>query len=193
MTIDPQTSADAASSNPSQPAPASKRRAGKWALAAVLIAATLGVTGIFASQAFSAGPMFGHWHGGGGFMRGGSPAQIGDRADRMVRHLAIEVDATAEQQERLRTIVRSAVNDLLPTREKFLAARQQGRDLLTQPNINRAEIERLRAEQVALADSVSKRLTQALADAAEVLTPEQRRKLNDMLPPQGFGRGWRRG
>ena len=34
-----------------------------------------------------------------------SPA-IEDRADRMVRHLAIEVDATPEQQERLRGIVR---------------------------------------------------------------------------------------
>jgi hypothetical protein len=46
-------------------------------------------------------------------------------------------------------------------------------------------------------DSVSKRIAQAIGDAAEVLTPDQRRKLGDMLPPGGPGggywHGWHRG
>ena len=55
-------------------------------------------------------------------------------------------------------------------------------------------MEKLRAEQIALADTVSKRVVQALGDAAEVLSPEQRRKLNDRFPPVGsFGPNWRRG
>ena len=57
------------------------------------------------------------------------------------------------------------------------SARQRGRTLLTQPSIDRGAIEALRAEQLALADAASKRLAQALADAAEVLTPEQRRRI----------------
>ena len=48
-----------------------------------------------------------------------------------------------------------------------------------------AEIERLRTEQVALVDTFSKRVAQALGDAGEVLNPEQRRKLADRLPPPG--------
>ena len=99
----------------------------------------------------------------------------------MVRHLSIEVDATAEQQERLRGIVRSAVRDLLPLREKAMSSRQRGRELLTQTTIDRAAIETLRTEQMALADQATRRFTQALADAASVLNPEQRRKLAERV------------
>ena len=38
---------------------------------------------------------------------------IDAHADRMIRHLAIEIDATTEQQDKLRTIVQAAVKDLL--------------------------------------------------------------------------------
>ncbi len=66
--------------------------------------------------------------------------------------------------------------------------------MLTQTTIDRGAMEKLRAEQIALADTVSKRVVQALGDAAEVLSPEQRRKLNDRIPPVGsFGPTWRRG
>src|SRR5262249_18900280 len=124
----------------------------------------------------------GHWRGG---MMGFDPAQAEERAERMVSHLAIELDATNEQADKLRTIVRSAVRDIVPMRDKALATRNQARVLLTEPSINRAEIERLRTEQVALVDTFSKRVAQALGDAGEVLNPEQRRKLASHLPPPG--------
>jgi periplasmic protein CpxP/Spy len=109
------------------------------------------------------------------------PAAIETMADRMTRHLAIELDATTEQQDKLRTIVRSAVHDLLPVRDKMETARATGRDLLTQSTIDRAGLEKLRTEQMAVHEAASKRLVQALADASDVLTPEQRRHLNDMI------------
>jgi Spy/CpxP family protein refolding chaperone len=114
-------------------------------------------------------------------------AFIDSRADRMIRHLAVEIDATAEQQDKLRAIVRAAVKDLLPVREKMLAARATGRELLIQPTVDRAALEKLRADQIATHEAMSKQLVQAVTDAADVLSPEQRRKIADMLPAGG---GW---
>jgi Spy/CpxP family protein refolding chaperone len=179
-------------------APVPRTRCGRTILFATLIAATAIITGAAVTKAFSNPFAFGPgWHGARGHW--GSvpldPAQIEDRADRMVRHLSIELDATNEQQEKLRRIMRAMLKDVLPARERAFAVRRQGRELLTATAIDRAAMEKLRAEQIALADTVSKRITQALGDAAEVLSPEQRRKLADRFPPYrpGMGMmGWHR-
>ena len=181
--------------------PVPRTRRGRTILFAALVAATTVITGAAVSKAFSNPYGFGPgWHGARGHW--GSvpldPAQIEDRADRMVRHLSIELDANNEQQEKLRGIVRAMLKDVLPARERAQAARLQARELMTATTIDRNAIEKLRADQIALADSVSKRITQALGDAAEVLSPEQRRKLAERLPPGGPGMGmmmppWRRG
>ena len=176
------------------PAPRDDRpplpRRGRRIVLALFIIAAVGMAA-FATSAFSQGfgpPWQSRW--GQTF----DPAAIEDRADKMVRHLSIEVDATAEQQERLRGIVRSAVRDLLPLREKAMSSRQRGRELLTQTTIDRAAIETLRAEQMALADQATRRFTQALADAASVLNPEQRRKLAEKADRwRSFRHGWHRG
>jgi periplasmic protein CpxP/Spy len=106
-------------------------------------------------------------------------------ADRMIRHLSIEIDATIEQQDKLRAIMLGAIMDLLPVREKLMSARATARDLLTQPAVDRTAIEKFRADLIDTHDVVSKRLVQAVADAAEVLTPAQRLRINDMLPVRG--------
>jgi Spy/CpxP family protein refolding chaperone len=179
-------------------------RPGGLAKIAGVIALGLGLAGVgaFATTSLSQGfgPPFGHgfghghgfWHGGP-FGGGLDPARAEERADRMIRHISVEVDATAEQQEKLRGIVKNAVKDMIPMREKIFAARQQARDLLFGQTVDRAAIEKLRTEQIGTVDALSKRFTQALADAAEVLTPEQRRKLEGLLPPVGGWRGWSRG
>ena len=123
------------------PAPPPRRRRGRSWLFVTTVALAAGLTGAVASRAISQQ----HWHGHG-FMGGVfDPARIEDGADRGVRHLAIEIDATNEQQEKLRAIVKGAIKDLLPMREKALSARQRGRALLTQPSVDRAAIEALRA------------------------------------------------
>ena len=177
-------------------------RPGRLTKITVALALGLGLAGIgaFATTSFSLGfgPPFGHWHGhgywhGGPFGGGFDPARAEERADRMIRHISVEVDATAEQQEKLRGIVKNAVKDMVPMREKMFAARKQARDLLFGQSVDRAAIEKLRAEQIGTVDALSKRFTQALADAAEVLTPEQRRKLEGLLPSASGWRGWWRG
>ena len=112
----------------------------------------------------------------------------------MVRHLAVEVDATPEQQERLRGIVRSAVRDLVPMRDKLQTGRQRVHELLTQTTIDRTAIEAFRSERMALADQASRRVTQAIADAAAVLTPEQRRTIAEHIQARrGYMYRWHRG
>jgi Spy/CpxP family protein refolding chaperone len=73
--------------------------------------------------------------------------------------------------------VKAAARDLLPVRNQMREARRQAVTLLSQPTIDRSALEALRASQLQLAEQASRRLTQALADAAEVLTPDQRKQL----------------
>ena len=112
-----------------------------------------------------------------------------ERVERMVKHFAVQVDATPEQKDKLTAVAR----DMAPLRGKMKAARTQGIELTAARTLDRTAIKKLRTEQIALADTSSKRVTQALADTAEVLTPEQRRKLAERAQKFGERRGWMRG
>ena len=70
-------------------------------------------------------------------------------------------------------------------------ARQQALELLSAEKVDHAAIENLRAAQIAMMDSASRRLSQALADAADVLTVDQRKKLAERA--QHFGNHWHHG
>ena len=183
----------AAPSNGEQP-PVPRRRGRGW-LFITTVALAAAFTGALTTRAVTQGGFGpGYWHGPG-FMRAPlTPAEVEDRADRGIRHVAVELDATNEQQEKLRAIAKAAVKDLLPLREKAQAARQRAAALLTQPTVDRGAIEAFRAEQMALADAASKRFSQAITEAAEVLTPDQRRKVSERLEQRrGYWRGWHRG
>jgi periplasmic protein CpxP/Spy len=200
--------------------PSARRSWTRWAAYVAAAVIAVGLAGAFAGTSFSQGlrhrllvnvndgtvtsasfdgrfgPDFGPGFGAGapdwtnGLLNGAIEAIIDARAYRMIRHIAVEIDATTEQQDKLRAVVNAAVKDLLPVREKVLAARAAGRDLLIHEPIDRAALEKLRVDQIAVHDAASKRLVLALADIAEVLTPEQRRKLNDLMPPRGGWGGW---
>ena len=183
---------------PAAPAPRKRKR---WIIAGVLAATAIG--GVALAQNFHGPGHFGPgmmMHGGGMMMHGGpgpfgamDPAQMEDRADKAIRHLAIEIDANAEQQEKLRGIARALVKDLAPLRDARQETMRQGRALLTGATIDAGEVEKFRAGQMAKMDAVTKRVSQALVEAAGVLTPEQRRKLDERLPRPGAGPFWRRG
>ena len=119
-----------------------------------------------------------HWGGGpGGWghhrMRGPeSPEQAKEHAARMVERFAWHVNATAEQKQKLTVIAQSLAGDMQPLHQEMREAHKRGIEILRQPTLDRAALEAFRAEQIAAADGASKRLAQALADAAEVLTPE---------------------
>jgi protein CpxP len=180
------------SSPQSQPRNCRGRGRGRAAVAVILLLLMGGLAGGLLSRAFAQDH---GWHRFGVMHGPMSQAQINDRIDRMTKHLAIELDATADQQTKLAGTAKAAVNDLLPLREKAQAQRAQGIALLTAPTLDRAAIERVRADPLALAETASKRIAQALEDASDVLSPEQRRKIADFIasfdgPPWAH---WHRG
>jgi Spy/CpxP family protein refolding chaperone len=109
------------------------------------------------------------------------------RFDRMIKRLV--PDATPEQKTKLQAIAKSTFEDLRPLREKSRAAHAEGLKLLAQPTIDRAALERVRQTQQQLADQRSRRITQAFADAAEVLTPAQRAAAAEKLAKHHGHRG----
>jgi Spy/CpxP family protein refolding chaperone len=111
----------------------------------------------------------------GGWRRGEPLTEA--RVERLLQHFYIEIDATEEQKQRLGPIVREAVRELAPLHQRVHAARAQAIALLSADQIDGAAVEKLRAEQIALAEQASQRLTQALVEAAQVLTPAQRKEL----------------
>jgi Spy/CpxP family protein refolding chaperone len=150
------------------------------------------IGGIAAGIGFKAFAQGGRgWHRCGYAAGPLDPAAVDQHLDRALKHLYVEIDATEEQKQRLEPIVKQAVKDLLPVREKARNARKQAVDLLAAERIDRGAIEALRAEQIQLAEQASKRFTQALADVAEVLNSAQRKQIAERM--ESFGRRWRHG
>jgi len=126
------------------------------------------------------GPGFGgHRHGG---WEQADPEAMGKKIEAMVAFRLAEVDATPEQKSRITAIMKGAANDLASIRGQARDLRRKSMDLLAAPTIDRAQIENLRLQQLQIHETVSRRMTQAFTDAAEVLTPEQRAKLAEKRP-----------
>jgi protein CpxP len=130
----------------------------------------------------------GGWHGGMGGMGDMDPAVAAKRIDARVAYMLAEVDATPEQRERIATILKGLANDMQQNRQRHMQARRQSLELLAAPTIDRAQLEKLRVEQMQLGDVTSRRMLQAMMDSAEVLSPEQRAKLIERwqrrMPPR---------
>ncbi len=158
-------------------APTRGRRllSGRWRLAGLAAA----VAGVLAIGACSHGPQRG-WHDGP--MSGQvDPERAARFAGRMSDRIVSAVDGTPEQKQRIDTISQAALKDLMPLRDQSRAARAKAVELLSAATIDRGAIETLRRDQMGLADTASKRIAQALADTAEVLTPAQRVKLAERM------------
>ncbi len=158
-------------------AAASKPR--RWMIAglAALSIAAVGTSMAWHARAEAHGPMM---MGGAGFgMDGGpvDPAAMGKRIDAMVQWMLADVDATDDQRAKIATILKGAAQDLAPLRTQHRDARRSTMQLLAAPTVDRAKLESIRVQQMQLAETASRRMTQAIADAADVLNPDQRAKL----------------
>jgi protein CpxP len=173
----------------------SPRPGRRWAIAAAaaMVIAAGSWTGL--SQAQAAGESKdpragGHYqmHGERGEM---TPERSAKRIDRMIERLLS--DGTPEQKAKVRTLANAAATDLMPLRKQRREAHQQGMTLLAQPSVDRAALEQVRATEMQLDDQTSKRMTSALADIAEVLTPAQRVRVAEQLAQRGKHHGGHHG
>jgi periplasmic protein CpxP/Spy len=115
---------------------------------------------------------------GGGWRHGGLGAEeMSEHFQVHVKHMLSEANATPEQQARIHDIVQAATRDLQALHARHDQARSALHALITAPNIDRQRLEQLRVEHLAAIDQASVRCLTALADAAEVLTAEQRARL----------------
>ena len=92
-----------------------------------------------------------------------------------------KINATDAQKKQIDGILRAGFADLKSAHAAHHAAFEQAHELLTAPSIDRAKLESLRAEQIKSLDTASQRLVTAIADAAEVLSPEQRAALAEEI------------
>lgn len=157
----------------------------RW-LGALLI---LGIIGFLAHSAYyGRGWGCSPWHDHGGYhQRMGGERFGGERfSDSAPRHLdwvvsglLSDVNASAEQKTKVRTIADAALVDLQKLSRQHKDSHTALLAILKAPTVDRSKIESLRTTSVQGLDEASKRLSVALADLAEVLTPEQRQQLAD--------------
>ncbi len=120
---------------------------------------------------------------------GMGPGMGGQRIERLLS----ELDATTEQREQVKDIIGKAFEEMHAIHQAKQADRERFIAALSQPEVDRAELERLRQGHLQTAEHVSKRMVQAFADAAAVLSPEQRAKLSELGAGFGPGHYGRRG
>lgn len=91
------------------------------------------------------------------------------------------VKATPEQREKVTSIAKQSQEKSAQDRQSMQATMKANREAMqaamSGPNVDRAAIERLRAERVAAMERKSRQRTDTMLSIAEVLTPEQRQQL----------------
>jgi periplasmic protein CpxP/Spy len=158
-------------SNPARP---TLQRGMRWVIAAAIVAVSSATALSAWAQPMHGGMMGGHeGHGG---MRGG-PEQMGRHLDNMLDGL----NATDAQRTQIKQIAQAAETDIKAQRDAGRALHDKQMQIFAAPTVDAAAAESVRAQLSAQHDQISRRMNQAMLDAAKVLTPEQRVKLGERM------------
>ncbi len=144
-----------------------------FALSILLVAGAAAALFVHAETPRGAGP-----GGGPGMMVfGGPPEHMARAIDRMLDGL----DATDAQRSQIKQIAMSAAADVKAQRDASRNLRDQAMQIFAAPNVDSAAAESVRQQMLTQHDQSSKRMLQAMLDAAKVLTPDQRAKMGTRL------------
>lgn len=162
---------------------------GRWIAVGAVAAMLVGGAGIASAISDDSGP---------GFMRGGFGERMGPPRGFMragfgghgIGHVLNEIDVTDEQEDKIFEILDGARGEVRPMFREFRDTREELTELLSAETIDRQAVETLRAERVATLDETSKKMVEAMLNAAEVLTPEQRAELAKHFEERGMRGRW---
>lgn len=165
-----------------------------WAIGALAAVAAVALTLAPRAMAFR-GPaghglrlhaLMGHGSAGHG-ARGAFAAQMLSDPAAAKEHVAAmsdfvlrSVSATDEQKQKTRQITDRLVDQLGPVVERHRELHAALVAELAKPEVDRAAIEKLRQDGMALADEASRIAIDGVEDVADVLTPDQRKDLIDL-------------
>ncbi len=106
-----------------------------------------------------------------------TPEEFREKFDKATMHALGKVDATEDQKARIKPIADDLATALYGFREEHRAIRARLVKAFEAEKVDPAEVAKIREDALALADRASKKMTEAMVKASEVLTPAQRRKL----------------
>ena len=118
------------------------------------------------------------------------PAKFQQRIEKSVDKALGSTDATTDQKKKVTEILQAAFKDMKGFHGQRVENRKAMEAAMQAPTIDAAKIEQIRAEQMKIADASSKRFTQALVDAGNVLNASQRQAF---FKTWNERRGWHRG
>ena len=144
----------------------------RHAIAAAALVVTGVLLGALGATAMNVSAFGGHGHRGHA-----GPEHMLERARHKVSWMLASVDASDEQEGRVDAIVTDAIGRLAPLRKERRANRNEFMTELLRTDINRSKLEQLRRNGLDLFDQSSAIMVDAVVQAAEVLTPEQREEL----------------
>lgn len=116
-----------------------------------------------------------------GGLHGGALMSHPERMGRTLDHMLEGLNATDAQRSQIKQIALAAGIDLKAQRESGRALHEKAMQLFTAPVVDAGAAEQVRQQMLAQHDQMSKRTLQAMLDASNVLTPEQRTKLGDRM------------
>ena len=148
----------------------------------VMVALLLGLGAVLGALASITFNVAAHGHFGGWRHHGGvhSIEQAHDRARDVTAWVLGSVDATSTQEEQVQTVMSGLVDKIYPLAEQHRENRRTLIAELARTTVDRQVLQEIRSAELALADTASAELVDALADIATALTPEQRQKLTSL-------------
>jgi Spy/CpxP family protein refolding chaperone len=108
------------------------------------------------------------------------PELAAERVNFVLDVMMDRIDATGEQRLEISEIVDGLMVNLQTVAGEHESVHEEVQAILSQPTVDRAALEQVRANAILTADTTSQTLVQALVDVAEVLTPEQRVELMEL-------------
>ena len=149
------------------------KRIGGFTIAAILI---FSASWAFAGPGGGLGGGMGH---GGGY--GISP------------YAASNLGLTSEQSQKLDTLRDAYLKDITPLQNQLFSKRAELRLLWSEANPSQEKIQAKQKEANAVQQQLQEKATQYQLETLNVLTPEQKAKLENLGPGHGRGPGWKMG